>query len=187
MTENATFEKAMTASEAFMATANRLPRLLSLSDETIEILYLLDSGEGDESELVARLEEVSAALAQKLDRAAWAVRDLDRLAAARKEEADKLREQSKRIESAAERLKALMLLAMQQTGQQRVETPRYTLRIQKNPPRVDVLEEQLVPGEFKRIVVTTTVDKRAILERVKQTGEVIDGVEIVRGERLVIG
>jgi hypothetical protein len=40
-----------------------------------------------------------------------------------------------------------------------------------------------LPAEFKKTVVTTTVDKRAILESVKSTGVVPDGVEIVRGKR----
>lgn len=180
-------DQQMDASQHFMTVSERLPRILSFADEAVEILCLLEEGEGDESELVARFEEVAALLVQKVDRAAWTVRDLERLAAIRKEEADKLRDQAKRIDAAADRLKSLILTAMQTTGQTRVETPRYTVRIQKNPARVEILEEQMVPARFKEVRTEVHIDKRGILAAITKDGEVVPGVEVVRGERLVIG
>jgi hypothetical protein len=48
---------------------------------------------------------------------------------------------------------------------------------------VAVLEQLLVPAEYLRTVTTTTVDKRAVLDTLKTTGEVVPDVEIVRGTR----
>jgi hypothetical protein len=58
--------------------------------------------------------------------------------------------------------------------------------VRTNPPAVQVLEEMLVPKEFIKTVVSTAVDKRAILDHLKSTGEVVDGVAITRGQRLDI-
>jgi hypothetical protein len=49
-----------------------------------------------------------------------------------------------------------------------------------------VLEELLVPDEYVRTVTTTSVDKRAILDAYKATGEIVSGVEITRAQRLDI-
>lgn len=175
------------ASKRFMSVAEKLPRLLSLADETVEILFLLEEGNGDESELVARLEEVEIALAQKVDRCAWTVRDLERLADVRKAEADKLRDQAKRLDGAADRLKSLMLVAMQQTGQQRVETPRFTVRIQRNPPKVEVVDEAAVEPRFLRhIPEKWEVNKQAIGANYKATGEIPPGVTVTQSDSLRI-
>ena len=58
--------------------------------------------------------------------------------------------------------------------------------MRQNPARVEILEEMMVPGEFKEIRTTVHIDKRAILAHTKQTGEVVPGTEVVRGERLDI-
>jgi hypothetical protein len=43
-----------------------------------------------------------------------------------------------------------------------------------------------VPAEYVRTVTTTSVDKRAILDAYKTTGEIVPGVEVTRGQRLDI-
>jgi hypothetical protein len=58
--------------------------------------------------------------------------------------------------------------------------------LRSNPPAVQVLEELLVPDDYKRVVTTTSVDKRAVLDAYKTTGEIVPGVEIVRGTRLEV-
>lgn len=178
------------ASKRFMAASNSLGRLLAITDEAVEILYLLNLAkeEGvDESELVARLAEVETLLAGKLENCAWTVHDLERLAEARKAEGDKLRDQAKTIERAADRLRGLMLTAMKQTGQERVVTGRFTIRRQLNPPHVDVLEPAMVPNGFLRhIPEKWEVNKVAILANFKTTGEIPDGVNIARDETVVI-
>jgi hypothetical protein len=55
---------------------------------------------------------------------------------------------------------------------------RFPISVRTNPPSVAVLDQQLVPAEFIRMVVTASVDKRAILDQVKSTGEVPAGAEI---------
>jgi hypothetical protein len=75
---------------------------------------------------------------------------------------------------------------LQAVGTEKTETDRFTVAIRANPPSVEVLEPTLVPAEFIRTVTTMSVDKRAILELLKTTGEVPEGIEIVRKQRLEI-
>jgi hypothetical protein len=75
---------------------------------------------------------------------------------------------------------------MRALGSERIDTARFRVSIRTNPPSVHVLEEMLVPEHYIRTVVTTSVDKRALLENFKATGEIVDGVEITRSTRLDI-
>lgn len=179
-----------TASKQFMRAADSLPRLLSLADGTVEILTILaemQEPDANESELGERLEEAEAFLSQKLESCAWTVCDLERLADIRKAEAKRLRDQAERIDKAAADLKARMLAHMQALGDTKVVLPRYTISIRLNPPSVAVLEEAMVPGEFQRVIpARIEVDKRAILNFFKDTGEIPQGVDVVRTQRLDI-
>ena len=75
---------------------------------------------------------------------------------------------------------------MLQVGSERIETARFTLAVRTNPPSVTVLEEMLVPADYIRTVTTTSVDKRAVLDAFKRTGEIPEGIDISRGTRLEI-
>ncbi len=179
-----------TKSAEFMETANRLPQLFSLSDGTVKILDLLyDRSAVDPSEaadLAEQLEYVEAFLTTKVEACAGVVRELESLAAYRKSEADRLRDQAKRLENAANRLLTRVRDHMVAVGEDKYVTPRYTVTLRTNPPRVEVLEEQMVPREFVKTVITTSVDKRAILDSVKATGEIPEGVNVVRDQRVEI-
>jgi hypothetical protein len=58
----------------------------------------------------------------------------------------------------------------------------------QNPERVEVDNLAIVPAEYKKtkVVETTAVDKRAVLDAYKRTGECISGTRVERGQRLVI-
>jgi len=173
------------ASAAFMAAAQRQQTLYDLSADYVEILDLMESGETDEA-LELRLNQLAGRIAQKAEAIAGLVTHLNGIAGMRRAEADRLRTRAQSDEAAADRLKAYLLRHMREIGQDRIETTRYTLAIRQNPPSVAVLEEMLIPKDFIKTVVTESIDKRKILEHVKQTGEVPDGVDIVRTTRLDI-
>lgn len=186
-TDNLTEGRIVDAQRRFKSTAERLPTLFSLSDEFVEILGLLENaGEGHESELELQLSEVAAVLAQKVERCAWTVLDCERLAKARKAEADRLRDQAARLDRVAITLRLKLLDAMRSTHQERVDTTRFSISIRQNPARVEVLDASLVPAEFQRTKVLVDVDKTAVREHWKSTGEIVAGTDIVRGERVHI-
>ena len=60
-----------------------------------------------------------------------------------------------------------------------------SVSLRTNPPAV-VLEELLVPGVYKRVMTTISVDKRLILETFKNTSEVVPDMEVSRGQRVDI-
>ena len=178
------------ASRAFMNTAQRLPTIFDLGDMEMAILALIEDAEarGEEPEdgLDTQLAQVTTALAAKTEGYVSVIRQLQHLRDARKAEADRLRARAATADRAADWLLNRLKVHLQSTGQERIETARFTIALRQNPPKVEVLEDMLVPPEYKRTVVTTTVDKTAIKDHWKKTGEVVPGVEVTRGERVEI-
>lgn len=68
---------------------------------------------------------------------------------------------------------------MQALGIEKIETPIGTLRVQKNPISVEIIDEQLIPDEYKKEKITISVDKTSIKNNFKETGEIIPGTKII--------
>ena len=57
----------------------------------------------------------------------------------------------------------------------KLQTELGTLSVAKNPISVEVVSEDKVPVDFKQEVVSIKIDKKAIAQHFKDTGEVPDG------------
>lgn len=53
------------------------------------------------------------------------------------------------------------------------------MSITKNPLSIEIQNEDEIPAEFKQEVVTTKIDKTAIKNYFKETGEIVPGVRII--------
>lgn len=67
---------------------------------------------------------------------------------------------------------------MERLGLQKIETELGSLSIAKSPISVEIINEDELPSEFKLEVVTTKIDKKAIADNFKSTGEIPNGVVI---------
>lgn len=67
---------------------------------------------------------------------------------------------------------------MERLGLQKIETELGSLSIAKSPISVEITNEDELPDEFKLQVVTTKIDKKAIADNFKSTGEIPNGVVI---------
>ncbi|GAC1647952.1 MAG: hypothetical protein NVS4B6_22680 [Mycobacterium sp.] len=172
----------------FMQAAHRLPSLNELSDEAVQLACQLEAVEDPEevAAIEANLALIDQMLIEKTESYCHVIKEFDAMAAERKRDADRMRARAQAAERHADFLKNRLLANLQVVGRKRVELARYTLSVVQNPPSVQVLDASAVPAEFKRTVITTTVDKRAVLDAFKSNGEMIPGTEISRTERLSI-
>ncbi len=67
---------------------------------------------------------------------------------------------------------------MNRLGITKIETELGTLSIAKSPISVEIINEDEIPAEYKEEVVTTKVNKKAIADNFKATGEIPSGVTI---------
>ena len=85
----------------------------------------------------------------------------------------------------AERLENAVKRYMEMVDVKEVVTDLYTLKLRKNPPRVEITDELVIHKEYKREVVEYKLDKKAIAEALK-AGVPVDGARLVQTNRLEV-
>lgn len=174
------------ASRAFMAIANRSTTLYNLSADYLHILDLLDAAQETDASLEEQLDNIAGLITHKAEAIAGLIKQCEGMASMRRSEADRMRELAAADERHADRLREYVKRHMQELGSERIDTARFRLSLRTNPPAVQVTEERLIPADYLKEVTTTSVDKRAILDTYKTTGEIVPGVEITRSTRLEV-
>lgn len=96
-----------------------------------------------------------------------------------KNEIDRLTDMKKALEEKHDRFKEYVKSNMEQLGLKKIDTELGSLSITKNPVSVEIISVADVPSEYKQEVVTTKIDKRAIAQWYKDTGEVPQGCSII--------
>lgn len=93
-------------------------------------------------------------------------------------EIKRLQDYKKSVTNRIDRYKEYVKENMQVLGIDKIETELGTISIAKSPVSVDIIDEDKIPAEYKTIVQTIKVDKKAIADNFKSTGELIEGVRI---------
>jgi hypothetical protein len=163
-------------------------RLYELAFEFEQLLQLAEESEPGDEALAAALGDVTAAIEHKCAGIGKVLAQLDADAAACASEAERLQTKARRFVGNAENLRAYVQHNMLVRGIDKIEGETFTFKLVQNPERVEVDNLAIVPAEYKRtkVVETTSVDKRAVLDAYKRNGECIVGTRIERGQRLVI-
>ena len=140
-------------------------------EETGEILF--DSTDVDA--LAVRIEDKLAGCCNVVERYESYIARCDA-------EIKRIQELKKGYKGKAERLKGYMLRNVKKLDG-RVELPTHRLSVARCAPKVDILDMDALPDEFKRITVEP--DKRAIAAAIKD-GHDVPGAALVSNERLVL-
>ena len=96
-----------------------------------------------------------------------------------KTEEKRIAENRKSLEVKMEKFKEYVKECMEKMEDTKIETTLGTLSVAKNPISVEILDEDKIPNKYKTQVITTKVDKKAIADDFKATGELIEGVNII--------
>lgn len=152
---------------------------LSLYEITNAFPALMESEEITEEDKNKIKEELTILLQQKSQNVIGYVRNNELTIEAMKEEEDRIASDRKVLENKLTRFKQYVKECMENNGITKIETGLGTLSIAKNPLSVEIENEDEIPEEFKQEIVTTKIDKTAIKNHFKETGEVVSGVQIV--------
>lgn len=163
-----------------------LPSLYAISTD---LALLLDRDDMDPADLEAEVERLLPALEQKTAGvAAWVEYQQD-LAAAIHEREKKVVAARKVLEARAEKWKDYLKRCMTLAGAGSVTDPRTgtTVTLQRNPPRVEIEDEGLIPDEYKRKPPppAPVPDKKIIAEALKD-GVPVPGAKLIQDTRIVI-
>ena len=93
-------------------------------------------------------------------------------------EIKRLQEYKKQVETRIENYKSYIKENMKILNIDKIETPLGKISIAKSPISCEILDEEKIPSKYKTLVQTTKIDKKAIIDDFKATGEIIDGVKM---------
>lgn len=107
------------------------------------------------------------------------IRNTELLIEAMKAEEKRIADTRKTGEAKLEKFKQYVLENMERLSLSKIQTELGALSVSKNPMSVEIENEDEIPSEFKQEVVTTKIDKTAIKNHFKTTGEIIPGTKII--------
>ena len=164
-----------------------MTQLYVIADEYIAAAQRMEDLELDQQTIADTLEGLSGALEVKASSVAMVIQNMEATAKAIEQARQKMDARRKAIENRAESLRDYLKAQMERTGITRIESPYFVLAIQKNPPRVVVDAESLIPREFMYSAPAPPPEpiKKMIADAIKAGAEV-PGVHLEQGTRLAI-
>lgn len=132
-----------------------------------------DISEEDKKEIEKELTQI---LKQKSNGVIGYAKNLELTIKAMKEEEDRLEETRKKLEKRLNHFKDYVIECMIRNNIEKIDTDLGCLTLAKNPISVEIVNTEKIPSKYKKITQTEIIDKRAILNDFKDTGEVIEGV-----------
>jgi hypothetical protein len=161
--------------------------LYQLSANYLQALEALTDPEADLPAEVINdtLEALAGELEDKVVNVAKFLRNMETMAEAIKAAEADMAKRRKSLENRVQWLKDYLKCNMEHSGITHIESPYFKLSIQNNPPAVDILDENLVPDEFKEPVINWKIDKIAIRKAIL-AGQSVSGASLANGMRLVI-
>tara|TARA_R110000744_G_scaffold25522_11_gene63290 strand:+ start:947 stop:1468 length:522 start_codon:yes stop_codon:yes gene_type:complete len=172
--------------------------MATLYELSADLHWLQNADDLTEDEMSAGLAAVTGAFDAKAESIGRFILDLEGDAKKIKDEEARLAKRRKTIENKAGWLRGYLRNEMSASRIDRVEGVGLTLTRTPNPPTFKVTDETLVPAEHWNVVIKTTLDqvpeeliasisdKKLAAAALKKTGEVPEGTELHRGERLTI-
>ena len=143
------------------------------------------SGSSDEGEyLQAEIETCREEMGEKVEACLHLSVSFAAQADAFKARAKIYSNQARRLTARADWLKGYVKGCMQDMDMQRMSTPEFpAISIKKNPPRLEIGDDAVLPPHFLREVKSIEILK-ADLKKALKEGEVVDGCKLVHGTRL---
>lgn len=151
---------------------------LNLYEITNAFPILMENEEMSEENKKQIEEELTLLLQQKSQNIIGYIRNMELTAEAMKSEEKRISERRKQIENHVVRFKEYVKDCMENNGILKIETGLGTLSTAKSPISVEIINESVIPDEYKTEIITIKVDKKKIADNFKATGELIEGVII---------
>lgn len=153
--------------------------LYNITNKFVEIMDKAENGELTEEEYNQLGEELAVELQKKSSSIIGYAQNEEALIEAVDMQIKRLTEFKKAKQNNLDKFKQYVKDNMERLQISKIETELGVLSISKNPMSVEIENEEEIPTEFKLEVVTTKIDKTAIKNHFKETGEVVAGTKIV--------
>ena len=159
---------------------------LKLYEITADFQALIADFDSEENgDIIGKLNALNADFQSKANDCIAYALNLKAQAAAIKAHCDDLTAKRKAYEQRVERLLDYVLHNMKAVGLTEIQDKGglFTAKVAKNPPSVNVLNADEISSEFVKVEQVSSIDKKAILQHFKATGEIVAGVEIITNKQ----
>lgn len=153
--------------------------LYNITDRFVEIMDKVQEGEITEEQYNELGQELAIALQNKSIGIIGYVQNKEALIDAVDSQIKRLQELKKSESNNLDKFKQYVKENMEKLGITKLETEIGKISIAKNPLSVEIENEDEIPQEFKQEVVTVKIDKTAIKNHFKETGEIAAGTRII--------
>lgn len=158
-------------------------KLYELTGEYAQLLELLNDADADKEVLQNVLENVKGQIEEKAENIAKIIRCMESDIEAIKQEENRLQAKRQSLENKKTSIKNYLQQQLENAGMQKVKTPIFSIGIQNNPPSVNIIDENLIPDNFK--IIKAEIDKKAIMQAIKE-GKTVEGAELKQTQSLRI-
>lgn len=153
--------------------------LYNITNKFVDLMNKAQEGELTEEEYNELGNELTLELQNKSANIIGYIKNSESLLEAIKAEETRLSNMRKAGENKLDKFMQYVKECMEKLNLKEIPTELGSLKINKNPMSVEIENEEEVPEEFKTIVQTTKINKTAIKNHFKETGEIIAGVKII--------
>ena len=162
-------------------------KLYELSERYRVIGNMLETEYETKESIKASLDNIQEDFEDKVESIGKFVLELKGTAEAIKDEEERLSKRRQTIVNNSEWLKNYLLTEMLAIRILKVKRDVITVSVVDNPPSVEVSDASLIPENFQRIIPETReADKKLIIKRFLETGEIIEGTQIITGKKHLV-
>ncbi len=160
--------------------------LYQLTDEYRQLLELAASEEADEESFGAALDAMQGEITTRAVSLAQVARNLESFEQQIEAAIEAMSKRANRAKKRAESIRAYLKERMEIASINKVDSPFFTLVIRKNPPRLIVAEDALIPRDYLRIVPERLEPNKPEITKALKAGVDVDGCRLETTTRLEI-
>ena len=153
--------------------------LYNITDRFVEIMDKVQEGEITEEQYNELGQELAIALQNKSIGIIGYVQNEEALIDAVDVQIKRLQDLKKQKTNNLDKFKQYVKENMEKLGITKLETEIGKMSIAKDPLSIEIANEDEIPSEFKQEVMTVKIDKTAIKNHFKETGEIVPGTRII--------
>lgn len=161
--------------------------LYQITDQHRELLQLAEEADLDPQMLADTLDGLAGDFEAKAKSVAMFIENLQVNADSIQVAAKLMTQRAQRLAQRAEAIRTYLKINMEATGITKISCPWFVISLRKNPPRVEIIDESLIPEQYRvwPEPPPPSIDKRALLEALK-IDPAIPGATIAQDTRVEI-
>ena len=161
-------------------------KLYQLTENYQNLWELVEDETIDLSIVETALKTVEGAIQEKAQNLAVFIKSLGADIEIIKTEEKRLADRRKALENKQAGIKNYLQSQLEIAKLDKIKTPVITVAIQNNPPAVKIIDEAIIPAQYKTIIPQTfAIDKKTMTDDIKK-GINVPGAELTQGRSLRI-